>query len=92
MMVNYLVYGASITNYLKHTGSWVLGLVMLLVGIGLIIAAVRDLYAGLAPANKDMKKAGIGVAIGILGALIFYWGATGIMGFFKGLSTEVPHN
>lgn len=92
MMVNYLYTGGAITDYVSSTGSWLLGIVMLLVGIGLIIGAVRDLYAGLAPANKDMKKAGIGIAIGILGALIFYWGATGIMGFFNGLSSEVPHN
>lgn len=91
-MMNYLVYGYTVTQYVNKVGEWGLGVVMLLVGFGLIIAAVRDLYAGLAPANKDMKKAGIGVAIGILGALIMYWGATNIMGFFKGLSTEVPHN
>ena len=91
-MMNYLVYGYTVTQYVNKVGKWGLGVVMLLVGFGLLIAAVRDLYAGLAPVNKDMKKAGIGVAVGILGALIMYWGATNIMGFFQGLSTEVPHN
>lgn len=92
MMVNYLYYGdTSLTDYLNKVGDWGLGLVLVLVGFGLIIAAVRDLYAGLAPANKDMKKAGIGLAVGILGALILYWGSKTITGFFHNLSNEVPH-
>ena len=91
MMVNYLYYGDGVLDYITRSGGWILSVIIALVGIGLIIAAVRDLWAGLAPANKDMKKAGIGLAVGILGGLLLAWSATGIKEFFTGLGGNVPH-
>ena len=89
-MMNYL-YAGDILQYLSSTGGWILKLAVAVVGIGLIIAAVIDLYAGLGHSNKDMKKAGIGLAVGLLGGLLLVWGAEGITGFFRDQGNTIPH-
>lgn len=89
-MMNYL-YAGDILQYLSGTGDWVLKLVVAVVGIGLIIAAVIDLYAGLGHTNKDMKKAGVGLAVGLLGGLLLAWSAGGLRDFFKEQGNTIPH-
>lgn len=89
-MMNYL-YAGDILQYLTHTGNWVLSLAVAVVGIGLIIAAVIDLYAGLGHTNKDMKKAGVGLAVGLLGGLLIFWGSDGLRDFFKEQGNTIPH-
>lgn len=89
-MMNYL-YAGDILQYLTGTGDWVLKLVVAVVGIGLIIAAVIELYAGLGHTNKDMKKAGVGLAVGLLGGLLIAWGSGGISGFFQDQGNTIPH-
>jgi hypothetical protein len=90
MMNLYLADG--IMNYFQTSGNWILGLVMIVVGFGLVIAAVIDLWAGLGHTNKDFKKAGVGILVGIVGGLLMIWGTSGIIGFFKGLGQSIPHN
>lgn len=86
-----LTVGGSVLNYVNGTGDWILAIVIGLVGIGLIIAGVIDLYKGLGHTNKDMKAAGIGFVVLILGGLLLAWSVGGVKGFFTKLGRDVPH-
>ena len=73
-----LTVGGSVLNYVNGTGDWILAIVIGLVGIG--------------HTNKDMKAAGIGFVVLILGGLLLAWSVGGVKGFFTKLGRDVPHN
>lgn len=79
-------------NWLNTTGLKVLGWVALAVGIVLIIAAVAGIGMALTGKEKDWKKALENLAVGLVGGLLGWWGASQIISFMKKNGQEIPHS
>lgn len=77
-------------NWVTSMGSWGTDVVALIVGSLLIIRALLDVRSALGTDNKDWGKAGIGFLVGILGGFLGWWGASGIIAFFKNDGADVP--
>lgn len=79
-----------VTSFINNWGMFILSAVILIVGFILIIAAIKDIGAGLAPKQKDFKTAGIGFVIGVVGAFFLYWSASSLIAMFKGVGANLP--
>ena len=80
------------TSWLNNVGNWGLGLVALAVGIFLIIVAIISLAQALGGKDKQWGKALEGLAVGVIGGLLGWWGASSIISFMRRMGNEVPHS
>lgn len=89
-MGSYIVTGAGFMDWIRNSGSSILNVVLLAVGIVLIIRAFMDVGGALGKGNKEWGKAGIGLAVGLIGALLLGFNAQGAMSFFSGKKDVIP--
>lgn len=85
-----VVTAGTFQDWISNIGTWGLGLVALVVGLGLIGRGIMDLWSALGKENKEWSKALVGFIVGTLGGLIGWWGAKAIISFFQGNSSEIP--
>jgi hypothetical protein len=91
-MMNNFVVGAQLSNWINHTGSWVLGAIALGCGFVLIISGIVVITINLMGTTQSWGKALAGLLIGIVGGLIGWWGASSMISFFKNQGKEIPHS
>ena len=77
-------------TWITNVGTWVLSIVLLVVGFVLIVRAVLDVRAGLGEENKDWKTVGWGIVVGLIGGLLGWAGAQWILDFFKTNGQNIP--
>lgn len=77
-------------QWMVNIGTWIISLAALGVGIFLIVRALFDVREGLGGKSKDFGKAAIGIAIGLVGGFIGWWGGSNILNFFKNNGQQIP--
>ncbi|MBD5430795.1 hypothetical protein [Lactobacillus sp.] len=78
-------------SWIKSVANNWLGWILLIVGAGLIAVAAIDLWRALHKDTKEWGKAFIGIVIGIIGAILFTWSASGLIGFVSNKKDSIPH-
>lgn len=88
--LNTVLAGTATETWAKNVLTWVLGIVLIVVGMFLIIRAVLDLRVALGSDNKEWGKAAIGVIVGVLGGWLAYMGTSSIISLFKATGNDIP--
>lgn len=90
LVANQFVTLSAASSWMKSLGSYGLDIVIAAVGFGLFMVAAVDIYKGFKGDNKDFKKIGLGLLIGIVGAWLIGMGAGGFADTMKSNSNDVP--
>lgn len=77
--------------FINSLGTQLLSWILLAIGFWLVGWGVVDIGRGLGGTNKEWTKALTGIAVGAVGGLLMFWGASALIAFFRNYGNSIPH-